>query len=108
MKKQSQNKPNFLDAQMNVNSFITKDYNNEQRTINNAKQTQSNPISKAKKCCWRESNIKIDIPANCRSNAQTMNHKPSKPRTTSHEIREHFHNRRWWGVDKEGLNAAKG
>ncbi len=26
MKKQSQNKPNFRKAQMNVNSFITKDY----------------------------------------------------------------------------------
>ncbi|GAI97351.1 unnamed protein product [marine sediment metagenome] len=32
---------------MNVTSFITRNYNNEQRTMNYyAKQTQSNPISK--------------------------------------------------------------
>ena len=30
MKKQSQNKPNLLNAQMNISSVITKYYNNEQ------------------------------------------------------------------------------
>jgi len=30
MKKQTQNKPNLLDFQMNVSNIITKDYNNEQ------------------------------------------------------------------------------
>jgi hypothetical protein len=43
-----QNKPNFLDAQMNVSSFITKDYESKQRLRTSPKQTQSNPISKAK------------------------------------------------------------
>ncbi|GAJ17895.1 unnamed protein product, partial [marine sediment metagenome] len=28
MKKQSQNKPNLLDAQMNISSVLTKDYEN--------------------------------------------------------------------------------
>jgi len=42
-----QNKPNFPDAQMSVNSCATKPYANEQRTMNNqtpSKQTQTNPI----------------------------------------------------------------
>jgi len=39
-----QNKPNLLNAQMNVSSVLAKDY--EQITMNNEpeKQTQSNPI----------------------------------------------------------------
>ena len=51
-----QNKPNLLNAQMNVNKVLTKDYENEclcRRFKNKAKQTQfipteggSNPISK--------------------------------------------------------------
>ena len=44
MKKQSQNKPNLLDAQMNVSSVLTKDYSNEQRTMNNERLCKSNPI----------------------------------------------------------------
>ncbi len=44
MKKQSQNKPNLLDAQMNITSFLTKDYNNEQRTMNNERLCKTNPI----------------------------------------------------------------
>jgi len=43
-----QNKPNLLNAQMNVNTVITKYYENERllgRRKNKAKQTQSNPIS---------------------------------------------------------------
>jgi hypothetical protein len=43
-----QNKPNLLDAQINVSSFITKDYENVHllgRRRNKAKQNQSNPIS---------------------------------------------------------------
>jgi len=42
-----QNKPNFLDAQMNVTSFYTKDYENKRlcRCVKtNPIQTQSNPI----------------------------------------------------------------
>jgi len=39
-----QNKPNLLDAKMNVSSVSTKDYSNEQRTMNHSKQTQTNPI----------------------------------------------------------------
>jgi len=41
-----QNKPNLLNAQMNVSSFITMDYENVhllERRKNKAKQTQSNP-----------------------------------------------------------------
>jgi len=44
MKKQSQNKPNLLDAQMNVNFFSTKDYENvplRRRGENKPNQTQS-------------------------------------------------------------------
>jgi hypothetical protein len=39
-----QNKPNFLDAQINVTSFTTKDYSNVQGLPAPPKQTQSNPI----------------------------------------------------------------
>ncbi len=71
-----QNKPHFLDAQMNVTSFVTKDYENKRlcrcvktnpiqtqykpnsnpiqsqfKAKTNPKRTQSNPISKAEKCC---------------------------------------------------------
>ena len=44
MKKQSQNKPNLLDAQMNISSVLTKDYENERlcrRGENKPNQTQS-------------------------------------------------------------------
>jgi len=48
-KKTNPNKANLLDAQMNISSILTKDYNNEQRTMNDyAKQTQSNPIKPKK------------------------------------------------------------
>jgi len=43
-----QNKPNLPETQMNVSSFITKDYENFHllgHRKNKAKQTQSNPIS---------------------------------------------------------------
>jgi hypothetical protein len=40
-----QNKPNLLDAQMNVTSILTKDYENVPRLRTPPKQTQSNPIS---------------------------------------------------------------
>jgi hypothetical protein len=50
-----QNKPNFLDAQMNISYYITEDYENQGRLRTPPKQTQfipteggSNPISKAK------------------------------------------------------------
>ena len=46
-----QNKPNFRKAKMNLNFYSTKDYENQGRLRTPAKQTQSNPISKAKKCC---------------------------------------------------------
>jgi len=41
-----QNKPNLLTAQINVNSFITKDYENKHNwalSENKANQTQLNP-----------------------------------------------------------------
>ena len=38
-----QNKPNLLDAQMNVSSDKTKDYNNEQRTMSNERLCKANP-----------------------------------------------------------------
>ena len=41
-----QNKPNLLDAQMNISSVLTKDYENKPRLPAPGKQTQSNPISK--------------------------------------------------------------
>ncbi len=44
-KKQSQNKPNFRKAKMNLNFYLTKDYENEPRLPAPGKQTQSNPIS---------------------------------------------------------------
>ena len=34
-----QNKPNLLNAQMNVNKVLTNDYNNEQWTTNNEQWT---------------------------------------------------------------------
>jgi antitoxin component HigA of HigAB toxin-antitoxin module len=40
-----QNKPNFESTQMNISSFLTKDYENEPRFLASGKQTQSNPIS---------------------------------------------------------------
>jgi len=39
-----QNKPNFRKAQMNANSFLTKDYEDKPRLWAPGKQTQSNPI----------------------------------------------------------------
>ena len=39
-----QNKPNLLNAQMNVSSVLTKDYNNKQRTMNNERSCKTNPI----------------------------------------------------------------
>jgi hypothetical protein len=46
-----QNKPNFLAPQMSASSALAKDYKNQGRLRTPPKQTQSNPISKAKKCC---------------------------------------------------------
>lgn len=40
-----QNKPNFLNNQMNVNSLITKHYEQKPTFRLLSKQTQSNPIS---------------------------------------------------------------
>ena len=40
-----QNKPNLLNAQINVASVKTMDYENKPRLRTPAKQTQSNPIS---------------------------------------------------------------
>jgi len=37
-------KPNLLDAQMNVSAVLTKDYDNEQRTMNNERLCKTNPI----------------------------------------------------------------
>jgi len=44
MKKQSQNKPNFRKAKMNVNLYVIKDYENKPRFPAPGKQTQSKPI----------------------------------------------------------------
>jgi hypothetical protein len=51
------NKANLLNAQMNVNKVLTKDYENksnwaicENKANTNPIQTQTKPISKAKKC----------------------------------------------------------
>ena len=41
--KQTQFKPNLLDAQMNATSFITNHYENKPRLRTPGKQTQSNP-----------------------------------------------------------------
>ncbi len=49
-----QNKANLPDDQMNVNKVLTKDYENIANCKlceNKPKQSQSKPISKAKKCC---------------------------------------------------------
>jgi hypothetical protein len=42
-----QNKPNFRKAKMDVNSILTKAYENKPRLRTPAKQTQSNPILSA-------------------------------------------------------------
>ncbi len=39
-----QNKPNFRKARMNLNFYLTKDYENKPRLRTPPKQTQSNPI----------------------------------------------------------------
>jgi len=44
-----QNKPNFRNDKMNINSAITKDYEYEPRLRPPRKQTQSNPISTQKR-----------------------------------------------------------
>jgi len=44
MKKQSQNKPNLMAAQINVSIVKTRNYNNEQRTMNNELLFKTNPI----------------------------------------------------------------
>ena len=56
-----QNKPNFLDALMNVTSFYTEEYENianwklgENKPNTNPIQTQSNPISKGIPYCSAE------------------------------------------------------
>jgi len=43
-----QNKPNFRKAKIKLNFYSTKDYENKPRFRAPGKQTQSNPISKAK------------------------------------------------------------
>jgi len=43
MKKQSQNKPNLLDAQMNITSATRVNYINELRTTNNELIMKTNP-----------------------------------------------------------------
>jgi len=48
MKKQSQNKPNLLNAQMNVTSFITKDYENVPLCRLRENKPKTNPIPPAK------------------------------------------------------------
>ena len=45
MKKQSQNKPNFQKAKMNVNIYYTEVYENILCIRSQGKQTQTNPIS---------------------------------------------------------------
>ncbi|MBA7638027.1 hypothetical protein ES703_45676 [subsurface metagenome] len=47
---QTQYKPNSLDAQMNVNAIITKDYENKPRLRTPPKQTQSNPTCSELAC----------------------------------------------------------
>jgi len=57
-----QNKANFKIGKMNISIATIKDYDKEQRTINNerySKQTQSNPISKAKN--WNSQVDSINI-----------------------------------------------
>jgi len=52
MQNKAKTNPISSKAQMSANAFSQKDYDKEQRTINNerySKQTQSKPISKAKK-----------------------------------------------------------
>jgi len=47
-------KANLLNAQMNVNKVLTKDYENTSNCAlaeNKPNQTQTKPISEAKKCC---------------------------------------------------------
>jgi len=44
-----QNKPNLMDAQMNVSSVLTKDYEDKPRLPAPGKQTQTNPISEKPK-----------------------------------------------------------
>ena len=41
------NEPNFQNFQMVIRLVNTRNYNNEQRTMNYSKQTQSNPILSA-------------------------------------------------------------
>jgi len=48
-----QNKANFLKDKTNANLFAKKDYENKPRLRAPGKQTQSNPISKAKKMLLR-------------------------------------------------------
>jgi len=50
MKKQSQNKPNLPNAQMNISSVLTKDYERNDIFAVPENKPNSNPISKAKKC----------------------------------------------------------
>jgi hypothetical protein len=42
--KLGENKPNSRKAKMNISSALTKNYNNEQRTMNNERLCKTNPI----------------------------------------------------------------
>ena len=60
----SENKPNLLNAQMNVNKVLTKDYENERHCRgfkNKAKQTQSNPIQSQYKANSRKAKNEIKL-----------------------------------------------
>jgi len=46
-----QNKPNLPDAQMKVSSILRTDYENKSNWTLGENKPNSNPISKAKKCC---------------------------------------------------------
>ena len=52
-----QNKPNLPAPKMNVTLVLTKDYENQGRLQTPAKQTQSNPISKALTPCHKHIEI---------------------------------------------------
>jgi len=47
-----QNKPNFRKAKMNLNFYLTKDYENENHPQSRTKQTQYEPnLSRRSTCC---------------------------------------------------------
>ncbi len=78
-----QNKPNFRKARMNVSLAITRNYNNEQRTMNNERLCKTKPIKPNSRKARMD--VSLAITRNYNNEQRTMNNErlcktnPNKP-----------------------------